>query len=132
QTTNTRRKPRRSTSRVNCPSAPAPAWMRTAGVIELNESMGAESMDSSRGKTVFQQVAGDHPAVHFARTLDDAHHAAHARNVFERQLLGDAHAAEQLDRTIHHAADHFRALQLDHRAVQTHVPLSAVHLPGHL
>src|SRR5581483_9632068 len=51
-------------------------------------------------QAVPQEVARDEPAMHFARTFIDAPGAAGAVHVFDRQVLGDAHAAEELDRPI--------------------------------
>src|SRR5437868_1016369 len=61
---------------------------------------------------VAQQVAGDEPAVDFAGAFVDAPRAAGARHVFERHVLGNAHAAEELDRAIGDTGDHLGALEL--------------------
>ena len=62
-----------------------------------------------------QQVARDDRAMDLARPFDDPVDANQPVDVFERQLLADAHAAEQLDRTVDDASDHLGGHDLDHR-----------------
>src|SRR4029079_14068698 len=68
----------------------------------------------------------DEPSVHFAGPLVYAPHAARTRHVFERQVLGHAHAAKQLHRAVGDAHDHFTALQLAHARVAPPVRIPLV------
>src|SRR6185312_2913817 len=76
-----------------------------------------------------QEIAGHHPFVHLGGAIVDAHGAQLGAHLLQRQLLGHAHGAEGLHRTVDHLVGHLGGEPLDHRDLQADVA-ALVELPG--
>src|SRR5262245_52885522 len=78
-----------------------------------------------------EEGAGDDHAVHLGRAFPDPPHARLAVPAFQRELLGYAVAAVDLDGGVDHAPEHLARVQLGDGGLHARV-LAAIRLPGAL
>src|SRR6185436_4022487 len=103
------------------PQTPPPTWIRRRRWLPTR-------LVSARGDWSSQKMSRDDHAVHFGGAFTDAAHAGLPVPALQREFLGDAVAAVDLDGGVDDATEHLARVQLGHRGFHARV-LAAIGLP---